>query len=316
MAYPTVFVDYLYYLNNITSISYNFDFTNNFDNFFSLFFLKTIFNNNNFYKFLPINIFNNQIITYSGWIYLSYFIILSFFLFLFFYIVLNNSLKTQFQSEKMFDIYNTSVKYLVESEKELGSVDDMFLGIAILITIFGWFFFGTIFLNFFSKITIQYLYLGFPLLMISIFSVPINMIWNYGILFIVYLRGSSNTTILIFEYILDVVCVSIIFIRFLVQNVRFILMFFAFFECYNILFDFTIISKNYYFYNSNYSIFYSLFYNLLNFIIFYIYNVYHLIYTILSHFFNYLILIFWFFSFLYTTFLSEKLELYFKKKNN
>ena len=65
-VYSTVFVDYLYYLNNITSISYNFDFTNNFDNFFSLFFLKTIFNNNNFYKFLPINIFNNQIITYSG----------------------------------------------------------------------------------------------------------------------------------------------------------------------------------------------------------------------------------------------------------
>jgi len=76
----------------------------------------------------------------------------------------------------MFDTYNTTVRYLIESEKELGSVDDMFLGVAILITIFGWFFFGTIFLNFFSKITVQSLYLGFPLLMISIFSVPLNMI--------------------------------------------------------------------------------------------------------------------------------------------
>jgi len=313
-VYSSLLIDFIYSVSNYTSISYNFNFTNNFNEFSHLISLKTMFNNHNFYKFLSINIFNNQIISYNSWIYLLYLIFVPYFLFIFFYVLFNSSLKTQLQSEKTFDIYNTTIRYLIESEKELGSVDDMFLGVAILITIFGWFFFGTIFLNFFSKITVQSLYLGFPLLMISIFSVPLNMIWNYGILFIAYLRGSSNTTILLFEYILDVVCVSIIFIRFLVQNVRFLLMFFAFFECYNIIFDFTIVSKNYYFYNLDYSIFFNIFYNLLNMVIFYIYNVYHLLYTILSHFFNYLILIFWFFSFLYTTFLSEKLEVYFKKK--
>jgi len=64
--YSTAIIDYLYYLNNIISVSYNFNFTNDLNDFFNLFSSKIIFNNNNFYKFLPINILTDQIIGYNS----------------------------------------------------------------------------------------------------------------------------------------------------------------------------------------------------------------------------------------------------------
>jgi len=57
---------------------------------------------------------------------------------------------TFFKNEKTYDNYNVVANYLVESEKELGSLDDMFVGISILICIYGWFFFSTFFLIFFQ----------------------------------------------------------------------------------------------------------------------------------------------------------------------
>ncbi|MCB1712540.1 MAG: hypothetical protein KDH96_08735 [Candidatus Riesia sp.] len=57
-----------------------------------------------------------------------------------------------------------------------------------------------------------------------------------GIYFSHYVRGSGRTTNIIFEIMLDVVSVSVIMIRFFIQNIRFVFIFGAFFELYEYIY--------------------------------------------------------------------------------
>lgn len=54
--------------------------------------------------------------------------------------------------------------------------------------------------------------------------------------FVQYVRGSGRTTNVLFEIMLDIVSVSIIMIRFFIQNIRFIFIFMAFFELYEFIY--------------------------------------------------------------------------------
>lgn len=237
---------------------------------------------------------------------------------------INNKL---FKNEKIFDDYNTNVNYLVESEKELGSLDDMFLGISIFICIYGWFF-GANFIFYSLNYSESYfIYVGFPILLLIVLGMPFNMIWDYGLTFVTFLRGSSNTTIFSLEFMYDLLATAIMFIRLVVQNVRYLLMFFAFLEFFEFFASYSFLYEDM-FYSSDKtffdfmsttnlaSFFFNNFAQILTFSVLYIYNMAHLLYTVLSHFFAYLILVFWFFSFLYTTFFYEKLENFFKFKRN
>jgi len=53
-----------------------------------------------------------------------------------------------------------------------------------------------------------------------------------GLAFAQYVRGAGRSTSLIFETLLDFVSVSVIIIRFFVQNIRFVFIFVGFFEYY------------------------------------------------------------------------------------
>lgn len=315
--YYSLILDYYNFTNNLVYSTFNFNNEINYQLFFNNFYLNDIYLNKLSYKLLSISLFKHALFSYSSW-FLGFFVfIFVYVLFIIYYLLFTNKINNCYKNEKLYDEYNSVINYLVESEKELGSLDDMFVGVSILICIYGWFFFGTIFLNFFANTNTNYLYCGFPLFLFIVLGMPTNMIWNYGIFYSVYLRGSSNTTLFFLEFMYDVLATTIMYIRLFVQNVRFILMFFAFFECYEFFNNTIFITKNYYNFNTNSSIFYNFYYLLsttINFVIFYLYNIGHLMYTIISHFFAYLILVFWFFSFLYTTFLQEKLELFFCKK--
>lgn len=319
IIFNSVYADCFYFLNNFFSQQFGLNVDYNLDFVFNFYYLSSFVENNYFYKLLPGFIFNNQLISHSTWVLVLFTFILFYCVLVWFYLFFGENFNKNFINEKSYDEYNNTINYVIESEKELGSIDDMFVGVSILICVYGWFFFGTVFLNFFSGVSLQHLYVGFPLFILGVLGMPSNMIWNYGILFPVFLRGSSNTTILILEFMYDVLATMIMFIRLVVQNVRFLLMFFAFFECYEFFYNFIFIIKNNYFFDynnttqSSYCVFVL---STLNFIIFYTYNIFHLMYTIVSHFFAYIVLVFWFFSFLYTTFLSEKLETYFKAKNS
>lgn len=309
--------DYVRQAAGIFSSVFNFPEQFTFESAFSNHYIKSFLQENSSYKFLSVSFYKNQIFCYASWFtfMLSVIMVISFIIWVF--SLVSYVVNTFFKNEKTYDNYNVVANYLVESEKELGSLDDMFVGISILICIYGWFFFSTFFFNFFSNISLSHLYVGFPLFLFIVLGMPTNMLWNYGILYPVFLRGSSNTTILSLEFMYDILATGIMYIRLIVQNVRFLLMFFAFFECYEFFLNTMFITRSYYFYTpTDFSInsFFMFFSSLVNFIIFYVYNIGHLLYTIISHFFAYLVLVFWFFSFLYTTFFEEKIEVYFKSK--
>lgn len=312
-----VLSDFFNLASDVFFLCFNFNNSTALDDLFCNFYLNEFFASNFCYKILTISIFKNQVITYSSWTLLALFSVSLYFVAIWFYLVFSNKVNKPFKNEKIFDWYNTAITYLVESEKEFGSLDDMFVGVSILICIYGWFFFGTIFFNFFFNLSVSYLYIGFPLFLFIVLGMPSTMIWDYGIMYPVYLRGSSNTTILILEFMYDLLATCIMGARLLVQNVRFILMFFAFFECYEFFFNSMFIVKSFYFFNADTTVigvFYNLFLMTTHYIIFYLYNIVHLMYTVISHFFTYLILVFWFYSFLYTTFLEDKLENHFRFK--
>ena len=315
--YYSLILDYYNFANNIIYSVFNFNNTLNYDLVFNSCYLNDIYLNKLSYKLLSISFFKNSVFSYNSWFLGFVTVSIVYLLFIIYYLLFTNKINAIYKNEKLYDEYNSVINYLVESEKELGSLDDMLLGVSILICIYGWFFFGTVFLNFLTNSNINYIYCGFPLFLFIVLGMPTNMVWNYGIFYSTYLRGSSNTTLFFLEFMYDILATTIMYIRLFVQNVRFILMFFAFFECYEFFNNVIFITKNYYSVNSNFSVFhnfYNFFITTTNFFIFYLYNIGHLMYTIISHFFAYLILVFWFFSFLYTTFLQEKLELFFCKK--
>ena len=315
--YMSNIIDNTYNFGSIYSFYFSFNDNLSLNTVFDNYYLLNKLNNTFFFNILNISFFKNVLFNYNTWTLFFYFILFYFILLVWLYILFSYKFNTVFRGEKSYDNYNTVIIYLVESEKELGSLDDMFIGVAILIVIYGWFFYGVIFFNFFFNSGISYMFLGLPLFLLIVLGMPSNLILNYGIKFPVYLRGSSTTTILFLEFMYDVLASSIMFIRLIVQSIRFVLMFFAFFECYEFFVNNIYIVKNYYFF-TDFNSFSSFLYNFLifftNFIIFYLYNIGHLMTTILSHFFAYLILVFWFFSFLYTTFFEDKFENYFKLK--
>jgi hypothetical protein len=164
-----------------------------------------------------------------------------------------------------------------------------------------------------------------PILLIIVLSMPSSLIYDCGILFITYLRGVGATTILFLEWIYDCLATLIMFVRLLVQHIRFVLMFFAFFEVleiiyYNRLFPMVVYKSNYEHFLHSLSngrlaadLACILYVGIIDTVKL-LYQLGHFLFTITSHFFAYFALVFWLFSFLYTSFFNVRLETLFKKK--
>jgi len=63
----------------------------------------------------------------------------------------------------------------------------------------------------------------------------VNFIFDCGLGFVAYLRGSGNTSVFALEFMYDTLAVAIMFIRLSIQNVRFLLLFFAYIEVFEYL---------------------------------------------------------------------------------
>lgn len=216
--------------------------------------------------------------------------------------------------------------YLAESEKELGAVDDflfVFLSLCVVYALYAGFFF------FYSFGIENMLFVistfGFPLLIITAFSLPVNFLWDCGVGFVAYLRGSGNTTFFALEFMYDTLAVAIMFIRLSIQNVRFLLILFAYFEMFEYLDGLYLLNeRSWAFFQALYSNLQTasttssaLYIVLLSFpaaVIHAIYILVHLFYTFFSNFTCYIVLLFWFFSFLYTMFYNETMEKLLAKK--
>lgn len=223
-----------------------------------------------------------------------------------------------------FDNNFTIFSYFSDLEEELGSIDDGILYYLIFGVIISWFFFFTIFYSFFNQIFTVVVSLAF-FSVLTAFLVPTFTLKNFGLSFTHYVRGSGKTTSILYETTLDFLAVSIIYIRFLVQNIRFVFIFFAFFELYEfIYFNLDGFVNNALFSqktNWAYYIVSGYWVNLLlsvvvNWFLF-IYYLGHLTILFIAQLAVFFALSFWLFFFMYTSFVLQSHEKYFffKKLN-
>jgi len=164
------------------------------------------------------------------------------------------------------------------------------------------------------------------LLSILILTVPLNLLVDFGISYFSYVKGSSISSSLLKELIFDIISVTIIFIRFLIQNIRFLFIFLGIFELLEWSFSSnSVFITNYYLSNnlfttiSNNSLHVSKNFNLLIIntiltVIYYFYYVLHLLFLLLVQIIIYIGISSWLFFFLYSTKFLLKYEKYFVYK--
>jgi hypothetical protein len=143
----------------------------------------------------------------------------------------------QFRFQYGFNFYFNYFKLLSDiGEQGYGSYDDFKFFLFILIQMLIWycwiFFIGYTFsLQSESKLILLTLSI-----MITILTIPVRLLWDFGLSFAMYVRGAASSKNLIVEAFFDVIGVIIIFTRFIVQNIRFLMVFVAFFELFEWVF--------------------------------------------------------------------------------
>lgn len=68
------------------------------------------------------------------------------------------------------------------------------------------------------------------LISLLILTVPLNLFIDFGISYFAYIRGSASSTSLFKELLFDIISTFTVFIRFVIQNIRFLFIFSAIFE--------------------------------------------------------------------------------------
>lgn len=233
-----------------------------------------------------------------------------------------------FRFQYGFNFYFNYFKTLADlGEQEFGAYDDYKFFLFLLVQILTWycwvFFIGyTFFLQSESKLVLMTLSV-----MITILTIPVRLLWDFGLAFGMYVRGAASSSNLVVEAFFDIIGVVIIFTRFIVQNIRFLMVFVAFFElfewtfsstdttyvvkfswdmCSSIDFHTAIESNKLYFFIIAW----------LKFALVYFYHLLHLIIVSFMQIGVYLMVSFWLFFFLYTSFFKLATDSYFSVKRS
>jgi len=229
------------------------------------------------------------------------------------------------KEESTIDADYLSSTITIESEKELGSIDDVLMPSVILLYTFGWYFY----LHCWTVISIipatLLAFLFFPLLYYTISNIPTYLLYDFGILFNCYLKGVVLSPSLIFELAFDYIAVICFYVRIITQAVRLFLMFLA----YASMHDFVLITG----FNTSSmtgnesiweeisningsipSITYFMLGVLPGFILSWFYEVIHTFFVVTGQIVSYLTMVFWLFVFLFMFFVVERQETYFQER--
>jgi len=128
------------------------------------------------------------------------------------------------KEESTIDSDYLSASITVESEKELGSLDDLILCFVIIVYTFGWYFYvhcWSILSVIPELLSIFYL---LPFVYYIIFSMPTYLAYDFGIFFLAYLKGIGSSPVLLSELMYDYIAFAAFYIRLVVQGVRLVLM--------------------------------------------------------------------------------------------
>ena len=229
------------------------------------------------------------------------------------------------KEESTIDADYLSASLTVESEKEIGSLDDMLMPAIILIYTFGWYFYIYCWTLLSSVPEIVLVFFFFPLLYYTIVNTPSFLLYDFGILYNCYLRGIAPTPTLVFELMYDYIAVIAFYVRILTQGVRLALMFFT----YAAMHDYVLYMDYSHRYltgneslweeisNINTSIS-SITYFFLGVlpgqILNWLYEIFHTFFVVTGQLVAYFAMIFWLFLFLFTFFVIEKQENYFEER--
>lgn len=324
----SISTDFDCFLNILDSNTYNTNYCGNILKSYNIYYLDLVYN-----QFLFGNIgFYKLAITNTNFINIQYYCILLFFFFfkinLFIYIVLTIYIITNFENymkQNKTICLMTRLFILNNTEKEVGPVDDYFFFAILFMLTISIFIFTAIILILIQSNIFIWAVGGFFLLTILILSIPVNLFIDFGINYCVSIRGAGQGNNLIKELLLDIIATTIVFIRFVIQNIRFIFIFFGIFE----LLEWTINTNNSLFLSSIYSnnnlfllsqvatqltytgSFNFLLINTILSLILYFYYFLHLLFLLLVQVTIYIGITIWLFFFLYSTRFSTKFDKFF-----
>lgn len=247
---------------------------------------------------------------------------LTYVLFLFtglFFSFFSSAHKEEGAADSEFAITNLSL----EAEKELFAAEDAKYLVIMFFALFG-IYFGLGAFAFGPASNIALLVFGLlPVLTVSILMVPCNLLFDFGLLFLLYLRGSSNTNSFFFELVYDYIGVIAFFTRLVVQFVRMVLMFVV----YCMMHDTVVLQKVTHWFlplsDSFYdeimnisftanSISYFLFITFPCRLAYWTYEVVHTFFVVTAQFAAFFTIAFWLFLLFYTFYIYEKFEHHFR----
>ena len=326
--------------NTLTFINLSTDYLN-INSLFSTFFFKNV---NFTLNSTLLNVYYNNLFIYNNSYlitvlftsfnvhYFKYFSLLKFFfkINIIFIIIWTIFYLTFFENyiKQLISLNNLSKIFILnENEKEIGPFDDIIFFAILFFLILTSFIVASIsILIYFNNILIWLISI-FILVSIFILTIPVNLLIDFGLQFSTYVKGSSSSTNLLKELVFDFISIFIMFIRFIVQNIRFVFIFFSLFELLEWSFNYTnsifvhnfnnyIVNYNYqnknlinfFLDNSSNNVFLI---NSLLFLILFFYYYVHLLFLILIQISVYIGISLWLFFFLYSVKFSNKYEKYF-----
>lgn len=226
---------------------------------------------------------------------------------------------------------NVVLKFFLlnDSEKEVGPVDDLISFTILFITTIISFILFSIFCMLTGSKSIHWTLAMILIIAFLILTIPLNLLIDFGLYAFAYVRGSSTSTSLLREFVFDIIATTTIFIRFIIQNIRFLFIFIAIFELleWTINYSSNLFLTNYFlstnlFVNTDYT---NYLYNHSNInillinsiltVIFYFYYFLHLLFLLIIQISVYIGISIWLFFFLYSTKFLTKYEKYFSYKN-
>jgi len=232
---------------------------------------------------------------------------------------------TSSKEESTVDSDYLSASITIESEKELGSLDDILMPSIVIIYTFGWYFYLYCWNLFSCAPELALGFFFFPFLYYTILNTPTFFLYDFGILFTCYLKGVVPSPNLLFELLFDYVSVISYYVRILTQAVRLALMFSA----YAGMHDFVLYMD----YSHRYmtgsesiweeianvnasvsSVTYFFLGTLPGILLNWMYEVFHTFFVVTGQIVAYFGMIFWLFLFLFTFFVIEKQESYFEER--
>lgn len=219
---------------------------------------------------------------------------------------------------------------LNSSEKEVGPVDDYFFFVILFLLTLTLFILSSVYLIIFQSNMFNWAIGSLLFLMFLILTIPVSLFYDLGVSFFVAVRGSAPTNSLLKELVFDITSSTTVFIRFIVQNIRFFFIFSGIFELLewvismnSTFFTITNIFDNNLFisYNNFSNMFYSknfnyFFINSILIVFFYFYYILHLLFLLLVQITVYVGISIWLFFFLYSTKFLTKYEKYLIIKKN